>query len=165
MAKKERSIDHVTAISKQLADDMRLELVETAFEKEPAGIYLRIYLDKPGGISLDDCENYHRAVQPLVANEEYDFLEVCSPGIDRPIKTDRDVKKALGSEVEIRLYKPRDGQKEFKGVLLSFDEAGYHVRMSDREMLFPVRDVALARRFVDLGILEKGIPASQEGKE
>ena len=67
----------------RLADEQGLELVDVSLDKEPTGKYLRIYIDKPEGISLDDCERYHRAIQPQLESYDYDFLEVSSPGVDR----------------------------------------------------------------------------------
>ena len=72
-------------------------------------------------MDLDNCEKYHRAIQPLVEDYDYDFLEVSSPGIDRPLKRDRDFERALGSEVEVHLFRAMDGVKEFSGVLTAFD--------------------------------------------
>ena len=116
MAKKnDAAIAQITELAERMAGKMGYELVEAAFEKENTGVYLRFYLDKEGGISLDDCEAYHRALQPMLERFDYDFMEVCSPGIDRPIKNQRDADRCLGLEIEVRLYKPQDGQKVFTG--------------------------------------------------
>ena len=88
----------------KIAADMGFELVEIALEKEPTGNYLRFYIDRPEGISLDDCEAYHKAVRDLADRVDYDFMEVSSPGIDRPLKKDRDFERSLGAEIEIRLF-------------------------------------------------------------
>ncbi len=80
-----------------IAADMGYELVDIAIEKEPTGKYLRFYIDRPEGISLDDCEAYHKAVRQLADALDYDFMEVSSPGIDRPLKKDRDFERALGT--------------------------------------------------------------------
>ena len=101
----------------RLADELGYELVDVALDKEDSGKYLRIYIDKPEGIDLNDCEKYHRAIQPQLESYDYDFLEISSPGIDRPLKKDRDFERALGMEVELRLFKAVDGQKEFSGEL------------------------------------------------
>ena len=95
----------------RIADQMGFELVEVALDREPTGKYLRIYIDKPEGITLDDCEAFHRAALPLVENYDYDFMEVSSPGIDRPLKTDRDYERNLGSRVQVRLFQALDGRK------------------------------------------------------
>ena len=75
---------------KALAEQQNVELVDVELAREGSSRYLRIYIDKPDGITLSDCETYHRAVMPLVERVDYDFLEVCSPGIDRPLKKQKD---------------------------------------------------------------------------
>ena len=117
MPKKASSaIGQITAIAEKLADQMGYELIEAAYEKENTGMYLRFYLDKEGGVTLDDCEAYHRALQPMIDQFDYDFMEVCSPGVDRPIKNQRDADRCLGLEIEVRLYKPVNGQKVYTGI-------------------------------------------------
>lgn len=155
MAKKTRPTEVAEAISQKLADSMGFEHLETSFDKESAGVYLRIHLDKPGGINLNDCEAFHRAVQPLLEAIDYDFLEVCSAGIDRPIKNERDAQKALGSQVEIKLFKPQNGSKEFAGVFKGLEDSAYVLETPAGELRFPKKDVALARRLVDLSVLEE----------
>ncbi len=140
----------VTAVADKLAGQMGYELVEAAFERERTGVYLRLYLDCEAGISLDDCEKYHRAVQPLLEQFEYDFLEVCSPGIDRPIKTERDAQKALGQQVEIRLYKPVNGAKSVEGAFLGLEDGAYVVERGGERLSFNKSDVAVCRHVPDL---------------
>lgn len=112
----------VTPKCQALAQRMGLELVDVCLDKESAGKYLRIYLDKPEGLSLDDCESYHRAIQPQLEQYDYDFLEVSSPGVDRPLKTPRDYERHLGDEVEVKLFKAVNGQKVYTGILAGLDE-------------------------------------------
>ena len=112
----------VTPKCQALAQRMGLELVDVCLDKESAGKYLRIYLNKPQGLSLDDCENYHRAIQPQLEQYDYDFLEVSSPGVDRPLKTPRDYERHLGDEVEVKLFKAVNGQKVYTGILAGLDE-------------------------------------------
>ena len=112
----------VTPKCQALAQRMGLELVDVCLDKESAGKYLRIYLDKPLGLSLDDCESYHRAIQPQLEQYDYDFLEVSSPGVDRPLKTPRDYERHLGDEVEVKLFKAVNGQKVYTGILAGLDE-------------------------------------------
>ena len=102
----------------KLAGEMHFELVDVELAKEGAGRYLRIYIDKPGGITLDDCEAFHRAIQPQVERVDYDFLEVCSPGLDRPLKKQRDFDAHIGQDVQVHLYKPVDKKKVFEGTLV-----------------------------------------------
>lgn len=107
--------------AEQLAQRLGYTLVDAELVKEGPGRYLRIYLDKDGGFTLDDCEAFHRAFQPMVDAVDYDFLEVSSPGADRPLKTAADYERAVGSEVEARLYKAVDGRKAISGILKAAD--------------------------------------------
>ena len=93
----------VTPKCQRLADEMGYELVDVCLDKENTGKFLRIYVDRPEGMSLDDCERYHRAIMPLVESYDFDFLEVSSPGIDRPLKKDRDFERALGHPTKMEL--------------------------------------------------------------
>ena len=156
MAKKtDNQQSQAERIGQQLADTLGYELVEAAFERENTGLYLRFYLDKEGGITLDDCERYHRAVQPLADQLEYDFLEVCSPGIDRPIKNQRDADRCLGLDIEVRLYKPQDGQKVFNGQFVAYDRGDITIRCADEsERKFLKKDVAVARCAIDMEEVE-----------
>ncbi len=137
-------------IARELAQQMGYELVEAGIEKEGAGQYLRFYLDSVSGISLDDCEAFHKRIQPLVEDVDYDFLEVSSPGVDRPIRTPAYAAKAVGQTVEIKLYRPLEGQKVFTGTFLGMDDKAYSIVTGQRELSFPIKDVALARRVIDV---------------
>ena len=139
----------------RLAEDMGFELVDFCLERENTGMYLRIYIDADGGLSLDQCEAYHRAVQPKVERYDYDFLEVCSPGIDRPVKTDRDIERALGTTVSVHLYKPQDGRKDFEGTLLRMDGEQVTISENGQELTFPRAQTALVRMVPDLSALDE----------
>ncbi len=134
----------------RVADRMGFELVEVALDREPTGKYLRIYIDKPEGITLDDCEVYHKAVQPLVENYDYDFMEVSSPGIDRPLKTDRDFERNLGAEVEVRLFRPLDGTRELQGILTGYDREQMTISAGGEEKTIPRKAAALVKPLVDM---------------
>lgn len=134
----------------RLADELGFELVDVSLDKESAGKYLRIYIDKPEGISLDDCERYHRAIQPQLESYDYDFLEVSSPGVDRPLKKDRDFERALGSEVEVKLFKALDGQKLLTGVLADFSAQELTLEMGASRLSIPRRACAIVRPVVDM---------------
>ena len=131
MPPKNANMQKITALCEKMAEKMGYELCDAAIEKEPTGRYLRIYIDKDGGITLDDCEAYHRAVQPGLENFDYNFLEVCSPGIDRPLKSKRDIEKSIGLLVEARLYKPVDGKKSIQGLLCAMDENEVKLRCGE----------------------------------
>ena len=141
-------------VCRKLAQELGYDLVEVALEKEPAGKYLRIYLDTPSGITLSDCETFHRRVQPLLEHLEYDFLEVCSPGLDRPIKTPEDFARNEGEDVEVRLFKPVDGKKIFMGTLGGLADEQVHLVTPEGSKAFPLKSVALVKRVVSLEGIE-----------
>lgn len=155
MPAKNANLQKITAICEKMAQKLGYELCDAAIEKEPTGRYLRIYIDTEGGITLDDCEKYHRAVQPALENFDYDFLEVCSPGIDRPLKTKRDIEKSMGLLVEARLYKPVDGKKSVQGLLKAMDEESVVLSVGEETLEFPRKAVAQVRLVPDLSALDE----------
>ncbi|MBQ8655345.1 MAG: ribosome maturation factor RimP [Clostridia bacterium] len=144
----------VTPRCQALADRLNLELVDVSLDKENAGKYLRIYIDKPEGISLDDCEVYHRAIQPQLEDYDYDFLEVSSPGVDRPLKKDRDFERALGCEVEVHLFKQMDGSKQISGVLADYTKTEVVLEVGGEEKRILRRACALIKPVVDMDGVE-----------
>ena len=134
----------------RLAEQLGYELVDVSLDKEDSGKYLRLYIDKPEGITLDDCERYHRAIQPQLEDYDYDFLEVSSPGIDRPLKKDRDFERALGLEVELKLFKALDGQKEFTGELVGYDKETVTLLIAGEERSFARKAAALIKPIVEM---------------
>ena len=140
----------VTPKCQLLADKLGFELVDVALDKEAAGKYLRIYIDRPEGISLDDCEKYHRAIQPQLESYDYDFLEVSSPGVDRPLKKDKDFERAIGSEVEAKLIKALDGQKLITGVLTDFSRDEIVLDVAGAERRIARKAIAIVRPVVDM---------------
>ena len=146
----------VERIAEPLARELGLELVEVTFQKESRGKCLCLFLDKEGGLTLDDCERYHKRVQPLLEDIDYDFLEVSSPGADRPIKTLRDFEKNRDSRVEARLFAPIDGSKVYQGSLRAMDGDGITLLLDDgQSRTFPRKAVAVVRPVVSLEGLEE----------
>ncbi|MBR1558847.1 MAG: ribosome maturation factor RimP [Clostridia bacterium] len=137
-------------IAQKIAREMQVELVDVELVKEPTGHFLRFYVDRPEGIALNDLEAFHRRILPLVERVEYDYMEVSSPGADRPLKTDADFEKAKGTEVELKTYKAVDGQKRFTGVLEGLD--GDDIVLTDlagEELRFTRKAVALIRPLIE----------------
>ena len=139
----------------KIAEGMGFELVDVAVEKEPTGRYLRFYIDKPEGISLDDCETYHKAVRSIADSVDYDFMEVSSPGIDRPLKKDRDFERNLGSEIEIKLFKPMDGLKLLSGVLAGLENGEILLETPEGMKRIPRKAAALVKPVVDMEGIEE----------
>ncbi len=137
-----------------LVEANNFELVDVEFVKEAGTNYLRIYIDKEGGITIDDCEIISRALSDLL--DEKDFideayiLEVSSPGLGRPLKKDKDFARSIGEDVDIKLFKPIDKQKEFSGVLEAYDDKEITVKLDeDTIMKFNRKDIALIRLAFD----------------
>ena len=128
----------------------QFELVDVEWVKEAGNYYLRAYVDKEGGITIDDCEMVSRALSDLL--DRYDFisenyiLEVSSPGLDRPLKKDKDFARSIGKEVELRLFKAVDKKKEFAGVLSAFDKETVTISAEDgSEKTFQRKDISIIR--------------------
>lgn len=144
------SVHAAEAAAARVAAEQALELVELTLTREQQGKTLCIYIDKPGGVSLDDCERYHKAVQPLLEDIDYDYLEVSSPGVDRPVKTLRDFEKNRGARVEIRLFAPMDGVKAFEGALTAMDEQSVTITLDGgNEKTLPRKAVALIKPVIE----------------
>lgn len=148
--------DSVQALITPILEKMNIELVEVEYKKhgENDGS-LTIYIDKDGGVSLDDCEAVHNAIDaPLdeldpTAGKPY-TLNVSSPGLDRPFRTLRDYRKHLGEEIEISLYKPVDGKKKFEAVLEDVDDAltVATVSIDGKTIQLNIKEIALARAVI-----------------
>lgn len=130
-----------------------VSVYDVEYVKEGSEYYLRVYIDKPGGVNIQDCENVSRAlsneldrVDPIP--DAY-ILEVSSPGLGRTLKKDKHLQASIGQEVEIKLFKPIDKCKEFSGVLERFDPEHIVIREGDAERSFARGDVALIRLALD----------------
>ncbi len=130
------------------------ELVDVEYVKEGGTWYLRAYIDKPGGITVDDCEIVNRALGDILDEkdfiEESYILEVSSPGLGRPLKKERDFERSLGEEVEIRTYRMVEKQKEFRGILKAYDKDTVTITVEEEEeRVFPRDNIALIRLAFD----------------
>lgn len=137
-----------------LVEAQRFELVDVEYVKEAGNWYLRAYIDKEGGITVDDCELISRAFSDLL--DEADFiedsyiLEVSSPGLGRPLKKEKDYARSMGKELEIRTYRAIDREKEFYGILKAYDADTVTIEQEDgKEMVFEKSNIALIRLAFD----------------
>ena len=132
-----------------IIEEGNFELVDVEYVKEGANWYLRIYADKEGGINIDDCVTISRAIEVKLDEkdviEDAYILEVSSPGLGRQLKKDRDYKRSLGEEIEFKLYKARNKQKEFEGILKDFDEHTFTITLDDEDVVFDRKDIAMMR--------------------
>lgn len=130
------------------------ELVDVEYVKEGSMKYLRVYIDKEGGITVDDCEVISREFNDVLDREDYVdeayVFEVSSPGLGRPLKKDKDFARSLGDEVEVRLFKALNKKKEYTGILKSYDEQTVTITTEDDEdVVFERASIALIRLAFD----------------
>ena len=137
----------VRKIAEPLAEELGYFLWDVEYVKEGADMYLRITIDSEEGITIEDCEKMHRAIDPLLDEadpiEDAYHLEISSPGIERDLKTDMQINACEGWDVEVRLYAPMEGSKSHLGVLVGLDDEGCVVITTENgEKKFPRASVA-----------------------
>ena len=128
-------------------EEMGYELVEVSYEKENGSMSLIFTIDKEEGVTIDDCEIVNKKIDPILdelnpTDDKPYTLVVSSPGLDRPIKTDRDLKRNLGKEIELTLFAKQDGQKVFKGVLKDFDDKNVTLQTQKGDFTFERTKIA-----------------------
>ena len=128
-------------------------LWDVEYVREGSERFLRIYLDKDGGIDIEDCEKVHRALDPILDEkdpiaESYHF-EVCSAGLERTLKRPSDFERFMGSNITVKLYRPRNGLKEFPGILRGYEEGRVTVEAGKETITFEKSEVALVRLRVE----------------
>ncbi len=143
-------VETVRKLAAPLAEELGYLLWDVEYVKEGADMFLRITIDKEDGITIDDCEAMHRAIDPVL--DEADpiegsyHLEISSPGIERELKEDWQIRAFIESPIEVRLYAPIDGAKRYRGILAELSDAGVTVACEDgAERLFPQSAVASLR--------------------
>ena len=154
MSKREIYEQKTEAILLPIVDELGFELVDVEYVKEGSTWYLRTYIDKPGGITIDDCEVVSRRLSDILDEKDYIndayIMEVSSPGLGRPLKKDKDFKRSMGEEVEIRTYRMVDKKKEFTGILVAYDEETVTIEFEDETTkTFNRGDIALIRLAFD----------------
>lgn len=151
MPKPSVRLDNAEAVAKRVAENLGFFLLEIELVKETTGRFLRFYIDKTDGISIDDCEAFHRKIQPLMDDIDYDYMEVSSPGAERPLKQASDFARALGRIVEVRLYTLRGGTKVFKGELTAYEDGCFTITdASGNAVSFEKKEVALVKPIVEV---------------
>lgn len=153
MSRREEYEQKAEAILTPIVESRGFELVDVEYVREAGCWYLRGYIDKPGGITVNDCEDVSRAFSDIL--DEKDFIEdsyimeISSPGLDRPLKKEKDFKRSLGKLVEIRTYRPIEKQKEFCGILNAYDSNGVTIDEDGTERTFDKKDIALIRLAIE----------------
>ena len=157
MAKKDNYELRAEELLKPIATANGCEIYDVEYVKEGSDWYLRAYIDKEGGVSINDCEAVSRAFSDRLDEEDFIsdayILEVSSPGLGRTLKKDRHFEKSIGEEVELKTFKPIDGKKEFSGILKSYDKDTVTIETVDGEerqdMAFDKSGIAVVRLALD----------------
>lgn len=144
----------VWEFSEPIVKENGCEIWDVEYVREGADWFLRIYLDKEGGVDINDCEKISRAIDPILDEKDpipdsYTF-EVCSAGLERTLKRPSDFEKFMGADIMVKLYQPKDGSKEFAGVLKGYDADGnLTAEIGEKTVTFTRQEVANVRLRVD----------------
>lgn len=154
MSKREIYEQKTEEILLPIMEEYGFELVDVEYVKEGSNWYLRAYIDKPGGITVNDCEVVSRRLSDILDEKDYIeesyIMEVSSPGLGRPLKKEKDFKRSLGEEVEVRTYRMTDKKKEFTGILKSYDADTVTIELEDETLkTFEKGEIALIRLAFD----------------
>lgn len=154
MAKRDDYEKRTEDLVMPMIEQNNFELVDVEYVKEGSNWYLRVYIDKEGGINIDDCELISRALSDKLDEEDYIedayILEVSSPGLGRPLKKDKDFNRSIGEEVEVKLFRAIDKQKEFSGILKAYDKDKVTISLDENsDMEIERANIALVRLALD----------------
>jgi ribosome maturation factor RimP len=154
MTKKDVCEKRTEQLLEPLMQEFGFELVDVDYVKEGGSWYLRAYIDKPGGITINDCEAVSRRLSDILDEEDYIeesyTLEVSSPGLGRPLRKDKDFQRSLGEEVDVKLFAAVDHSKEYTGLLKAFDKESVTIELEDgTQKQFPRNSIALIRLSFD----------------
>ncbi|MBQ1547881.1 MAG: ribosome maturation factor RimP [Lachnospiraceae bacterium] len=153
MANKEVYIEKTREFITPILENKGFELYDIEYVKEGQDYFLRVYIEKPGGITIDDCVEVSREMNEILDREDYIkdayTFEVSSPGLLRPFKIDKDYERALNEDVEIHTFKPVDKQKEFIGTLKSYDKDSVTVEIDGEEKTFTKKGISLIRKYIE----------------
>ena len=153
MSRKEEYEQKAEALLSPIVESNGFELVDVEYVKEAGNWYLRGYIDKPGGITVNDCETVSRAFSDRLDEDDFIedsyIMEISSPGLDRPLKKEKDFARSIGKLVEIRTYRPIEKQKEFCGELTAYDNISVTIDEEGTPRTFDKKDIALVRLAID----------------
>ncbi|MDO5689744.1 MAG: ribosome maturation factor RimP [Tissierellia bacterium] len=153
--KKSEIIKKTRGPIEDILESKSLELVDIELAKDYGSIVFRVLADKKGGLTMEDCQVASEAISEWLDREDpipgQYLLEVSSPGLDRPLKTDRDLERAEGEELEIKMYAPVEGKKKFVGTILGFDQGSITLRMEADTVVLNREDIAKINRVIKIG--------------
>ena len=147
--------DKIAEIARPVVEEEGCSLWDVEYVREAGTWYLRVFIDRDGGVSIDDCERVSRRLDPILDEEDpipdsYVF-EVGSAGADRELKRPRDFEQFMGSEVEVKLYRPVDGSKHYTGTLSGYEAGAVSLTVGEKTLRFPKEQVAQVRLYVSIG--------------
>lgn len=153
MSKREEYESKTEKLVLPIIEENKYELVDVEYVKEGGNWYLRVYVDKPGGITVDDCEIVSRALGDLLDRDDFIdeayILEVSSPGLGRPLKKEKDFTRSIGKMVEVKLYRTVNKRKNFEGELKEFDDETVTIIEDGEDVVFKREEIALIRLAFD----------------
>ncbi|MBO7357670.1 MAG: ribosome maturation factor RimP [Lachnospiraceae bacterium] len=153
MSKRETYVEKATALLEPIVKNLNLEIYDVEFVNEAGEWYLRAYIDKEGGVTIDDCEAVSRAWSDELDKDEFIeeayYLEVSSPGLGRALKKDSHLQKSIGESVDVKTFKPIDKQKEFTGILKGFTDKEITLSVDGKDVTFLRTDIALIKLSLD----------------
>ena len=145
--------EQVESFAKPIVEELGCRLWDVEYVREGSEQFLRLYIDKDGGVDIEDCEKIHRAVDPVLDEKDpiptsYHF-EVCSAGLERALKRPSDFERFMGSAITVKLYRPRNGLKEIPCVLTGYENGKVTVEAGKETITFEKSEVALVRLRVE----------------
>ncbi|MBQ7274626.1 MAG: ribosome maturation factor RimP [Clostridiales bacterium] len=154
MAKRSKTAQEAYDIAKPEAEKMGFDLVDAEYKKEGQGMFLRLFIDRKGGISIDDCEAFSKVIDPILDEKlkcDADFFEVSSPGLTRPLDDISDYIRYEGEKIDISLFKADEtGSKKFTGTIVSaLDDTVVFKKEDDTEVKLALSDISKAIRHID----------------
>lgn len=147
-----KPLTEIRAFLESIATPMGIEIVDVEWNDRTAT--LSVLIETEGGVDLDACEKFHNAIMDPIDELDPTFdkpytLNVSSPGLDRPFKTDRDFERNLNKQVEVKLFAPLKGKKFLEGELLCYDETSVTIKLKDREVKLPKNKIAKINKAIN----------------
>lgn len=153
MGKRSKIAQEAYDIAYPVAEQMGYDLVDAVYKKEGKDVFLRLFIDKRGGVSIDDCESFTRTIDPIFDEKlkhDADYFEVSSPGLLRPLETRSDYLRYMDETLEISLFAEKDGLKQFNGKTLDADESGVTIEVEGGgEIRLEYKEIAKAVRHIE----------------
>ncbi len=153
MAKRSKIAQEAFDLAEPLVSELGFDLVDCSYVKESRGMVLTLYIDKRGGIGIDDCETVSRAIDPVFdaqSSIDPDFFEVSSPGLTRPLETEKDYNRYAGEKADVSLYKPMEGKKSFTAEIKGAEDSkATFVFDNGDEITLGLDEIAKAVRHID----------------